>query len=294
MKEYICIDIGGTSIKYGMVREDGSFLTTGEMPTEAMQYGGPGIMEKAKKIVETYQAEYRPEGICVSTAGMVDCENGKITYASPLIPDYTGTEIKKTLEELYGIPCEVENDVNCAGLAEHFAGAARGSRISVCLTIGTGIGGAILIDGKVFHGFSGSGCEVGYMHLPGGEFQDQGASSILVKKVASYKNTDPEEINGKYVFEQAKQGDEDCIRAIREMCEVLGMGIANICYVVNPEVVVLGGGIMAQKEYLKDLLRDSLDKYLLPSVAQHTRLEFAQNQNQAGMLGAYYNFRSRH
>lgn len=294
MKEYICIDIGGTSIKYGMVREDGSFLTTGEMPTEAMQYGGPGIMEKAKKIVETYQAEYRPEGICVSTAGMVDCENGKITYASPLIPDYTGTEVKKTLEELYGIPCEVENDVNCAGLAEHFAGAARGSRISVCLTIGTGIGGAILIDGKVFHGFSGSGCEVGYMHLPGGEFQDLGASSILVKKVASYKNTDPEEINGKYVFEQAKQGDEDCIRAIREMCEVLGMGIANICYVVNPEVVVLGGGIMAQKEYLKDLLRDSLDKYLLPSVAQHTRLEFAQNQNQAGMLGAYYNFRSRH
>lgn len=294
MKEYICIDIGGTSIKYGMVREDGSFLTTGEMPTEAMQYGGPGIMEKAKKIVETYQAEYWPEGICVSTAGMVDCENGKITYASPLIPDYTGTEIKKTLEELYGIPCEVENDVNCAGLAEHFAGAARGSRISVCLTIGTGIGGAILIDGKVFHGFSGSGCEVGYMHLPGGEFQDLGASSILVKKVASYKNTDPEEINGKYVFEQAKQGDEDCISAIREMCEVLGMGIANICYVVNPEVVVLGGGIMAQKEYLKDLLRDSLDKYLLPSVAQHTRLEFAQNQNQAGMLGAYYNFRSRH
>lgn len=294
MKEYICIDIGGTSIKYGMVREDGTFLTTGEMPTEAMQYGGPGIMEKAKKIVEAYKAEYQPEGICVSTAGMVDCEQGKITYAAPLIPDYTGTEIKKTLEELYEIPCEVENDVNCAGLAEHFAGASRGSRISVCLTIGTGIGGAIIIDGKVFHGFSGSGCEVGYMHLPGGEFQDLGASSVLVKKTAEYKNMDPAEINGKYVFEQAKQGDEDCIRAIREMCEVLGMGIANICYVVNPEVVVLGGGIMAQKEYLKDMLRESLDKYLLPSVAQHTRLEFAQNQNQAGMLGAYYNFRSRH
>lgn len=294
MKEYICIDIGGTSIKYGMVREDGTFLATGEMPTEAMQYGGPGIMEKAKKIVEAYKAEYHPEGICVSTAGMVDCEQGKITYAAPLIPDYTGTEIKKTLEKLYEIPCEVENDVNCAGLAEHFAGASRGSRISVCLTIGTGIGGAIIIDGNVFHGFSGSGCEVGYMHLPGGEFQDLGASSVLVKKTAEYKNMDPAEINGKYVFEQAKQGDEDCIRAIREMCEVLGMGIANICYVVNPEVVVLGGGIMAQKEYLKDMLRESLDKYLLPSVAQHTRLEFAQNENQAGMLGAYYNFRSRH
>ena len=193
-----------------------------------------------------------------------------------------------------GIPCEVENDVNCAGLAEHFAGASKGSSISLCLTIGTGIGGAIIIDGKVFHGFSGSGCEVGYMHLPGGEFQDLGASSILVKKTAEYKRIDPASINGKYVFEQAKQGDSDCIRAIQEMCEVLGMGIANICYVVNPEVVVLGGGIMAQKEYLKDILRESLDKYLIPSVARHTRLEFAQNQNQAGMLGAYYHFRSRH
>lgn len=294
MKEYICIDIGGTSIKHGVVREDGTFAVTGEMPTQAMEYGGPGIMEKAKKIVEVYREEYQPEGICISTAGMVDCEKGKITYAAPLIPNYTGTEIKKTLEDLYGIPCEVENDVNCAGLAEHFAGASKGSSISLCLTIGTGIGGAIIIDGKVFHGFSGSGCEVGYMHLPGGEFQDLGASSILVKKTAEYKRIDLASINGKYVFEQAKQGDSDCIRAIQEMCEVLGMGIANICYVVNPEVVVLGGGIMAQKEYLKDILRESLDKYLIPSVARHTRLEFAQNQNQAGMLGAYYHFRSRH
>lgn len=294
MKQYICIDIGGTSIKYGVIQEDGMFLTTGEMPTEAQQYGGPGIMKKAKHIIETYKTEYRPEGICISTAGMVDCEKGKITYASPLIPDYTGTEIKAELEKCYGIPCEVENDVNCAGLAECFAGASKGSKISVCLTIGTGIGGSIIIDGKVFHGFSGSGCEVGYMHLPGGEFQDLGASSILVKKTAEYKNLSPDSIDGKYVFAQAKQGDRDCIRAIEEMCQILGMGIANICYVVNPEVVVLGGGIMAQKEYLKDLLRKGLDKYLIPSVAKHTRLAFAENQNQAGMLGAFYHFKGRH
>ena len=106
-----------------------------------------------------------------------------------------------------------------------------------------------------------------YMHLPGGEFQDLGASSILVKKTAEYKRIDPASINGKYVFEQAKQGDSDCIRAIQEMCEVLGMGIANICYVVNPEVVVLGGGIMAQKEYLKDILRESLAGYDLRTAA---------------------------
>lgn len=187
MKQYICIDIGGTSIKYGMIQEDGSFLTTGEMPTEAMEKGGPGIMEKIQNIAEKYIEEYEPVGICVSTAGMVDCEEGKITYAAPLIPDYTGTEIKKTMEQRFRLPCEVENDVNCAGLAENFAGASKDAKISLCLTVGTGIGGAILIDNKVFHGFSGSGCEVGYMHLPGGEFQDLGASSILVKKTAEYK-----------------------------------------------------------------------------------------------------------
>lgn len=294
MKSYICIDIGGTSIKYGVIRENGLFLETSEMPTEAMKYGGAGIMEKACVISEAYMKKYAVSGICVSTAGMVDCEQGKITYAAPLIPNYTGTEIKKMLEEKFGIPCEVENDVNCAGLAEAYAGAAKGSTVSLCLTIGTGIGGAAIIDKKVFHGYSGSGCEVGYMHLPGGQFQDLGASSILVKKTAQYKGISSETIDGKYVFENAKKGDKDCIRAIDEMCDVLGMGIANICYVLNPEVVVLGGGIMAQKDYLQEKLRKSLDKYLIPSVAQHTKLAFAQNQNQAGMLGAFYHFKSRH
>lgn len=294
MKEYICIDIGGTSIKYGIIQEDGTFLITGEMPTEARQYGGPGIIEKIKQIVADFLKKYHPEGICISTAGMVDCEKGKITYASPLIPDYTGTEIKKIVEETFSLPCEVENDVNCAGLAEAYAGASKGSNISLCLTVGTGIGGAIVIDGKVFHGFSGSGCEIGYMHLPGGEFQDLGASSVLVKKTAEFKKMAPENIDGRYVFENAKKGDKDCIRAIDEMVDVLGMGIANICYVLNPEIVVLGGGIMAQREYLEAGLQKSLDKYLIPSVAQHTRLAFAKNQNQAGMLGAFYHFKGKH
>lgn len=129
--------------------------------------------------------------------------------------------------------------------------------------------------------------------LPGGEFQDMGASSILVKKVAALKNVEASSINGKYVFENAKKGDADCIRAIDEMVDVLGMGIANICYVVNPEVVVLGGGIMAQKEYLGEKIRKSLDKYLIESVASNTKLVFAQNQNQAGMLGAFYHFKGQ-
>lgn len=294
MKRYICIDIGGTSIKYGIIQEDLTFLISDETPTEAQAFGGPGIIRKICEITENLLRDYQVAGICVSTAGMVDCSSGSITYAAPLIPNYTGTPIKQIMEERFSLPCEVENDVNCAGLAEHFAGASKGCRISLCLTIGTGIGGAIIIDDKIFHGFSGSGAEVGYMHLPGGQFQDLGASSILVKKVASAKNVLPDSIDGKYVFEQAKAGDPDCLMAIDEMTDILGMGIANICYVLNPEIVVLGGGIMAQKEFLYDRIRAAMDRYLIPSVASRTKLAFAQNRNQAGMLGAYFHFHSLH
>lgn len=291
MKEYICIDIGGTSIKHGIIREDASFAETGELPTEA-RLGGPSIMEKAKNIVKDYLKDYHPRGICISTAGMVDCSRGLITYASPLIPDYTGTPVKQLMEEAFSLPCEVENDVNCAGLAEDAFGASRGTSISVCLTIGTGIGGSIILNHKVFHGFSGSGCEVGYMHLPGGAFQDQGASSILVKKVAEQKGCDVQSLDGRKIFQAAKEGDPVCIRAIDEMTDILGMGIANICYVLNPEIVVLGGGIMAQKEYLYPRISAALDRFLLPSVRKHTRLAFAQNQNQAGMLGAFCHYQA--
>lgn len=293
MKFYVSIDIGGTSIKHGILDENIKFITSGEVATEA-QKGGKNILEKVINIVSKYKKEYTLSGICISTAGMVDCEKGEIIHASDLIPNYTGTQIKKTLEDIFSIPCEVENDVNCAGLAEYFSGSAKGSSISLCLTIGTGIGGSIIINDKVFHGFSGSACEVGYMNMFKGKFEDLGATSILVKKVAKLKNCSENHIDGKLIFEMAKNNDKDCIKAIDEMVDVLGMGIANICYVINPEVVVLGGGIMAQKDYLYDKIRLSLDKYLIPTISSKTKLEFAKNQNKAGMLGAYYNFISIH
>lgn len=289
MKNYICIDVGGTSIKYGVINDKLNFLVTDDMDTQA-QKGGPNIMNKIIEIVSKYKKEYKIEGICISTAGMVDCRKGEIVYASSLIPNYTGTKIKSIIEEKFNIKCEVENDVNCAALAEHFAGGAKGSNISLCLTIGTGIGGAIIINNEVYHGAFGSGGEVGYMNMMGSTFQELGASSVLVKKVAKMKNINEKDINGKYIFEKAKEGDIHCIKAIEELVDTLGKGIANICYIINPEVVVLGGGIMAQKEYLYDKIRNSMDKYLIPFIGNKTRLEFALNENKAGMLGAYFHF----
>lgn len=158
------------------------------------------------------------------------------------------------------------------------------------LTVGTGIGGCIVIDGQVFRGFGNSACEIGYMNMSGSDFQTLGAASVLSKKVAEWKNGTTAVWNGYRIFKEAEKGDELCIRAIDEMIEVLGQGIANICYVINPEVVVLGGGIMSQEEYLKEKIGGAVERYLIPYIASQTRIAFAKYKNHAGMLGAFYHF----
>ena len=193
-----------------MINERGSILVKDKMDTEAYK-GGPEILKKVISIVADYMDTYEPSGIAISTAGMVDVEKGEIFYSAPLIPNYAGIQFKKVLEKKFGIPCEVENDVNCAGLAESVSGAGVGSSVTLCLTIGTGIGGCILIDGHVFHGYSNSACEVGYMNMLDSDFQTLGATSILTKRVAARKEECEEKWEGYHIFEAAKDGDKDCI-----------------------------------------------------------------------------------
>lgn len=285
MKKYICLDIGGTAIKYGLVDEHGNLIEKYSTATEAEK-----ILETAIRIVESFQDKHEINGICISTAGMVDPVKGEIVYSGPTIPNYKGTRLKAAMEERFGVPCEVENDVNCANLAEFVSGASAGSESSVMLTVGTGIGGSIILGGELYRGWSNSACEVGYMNMEDSDFQTLGAASILTAKVADRKQESKELWNGIHVFEEAKKGDTVCVQAIDEMVDVLGKGIANICYVVNPQVVVLGGGIMAQKAYLQDKIENAVKKYLVPYLAENTKIVYAEHKNDAGMLGAFYHF----
>ena len=290
MDNYLCFDIGGTTVKYGVLQPPNGLVMTGEIPTRG---GGPGILRTLKAAGAELKNRYPAAGVCLSTAGVVDCDGGVILHASDLIPGYSGIRLKEEIEEYFHLPCEMENDVNCAGLAEVHAGAAKGCSAAVCLTVGTGIGGAFLLDGRVFRGAFGSACEVGYMHLPGGEFQDLAAASVLVSKIEQARGLEPGTIDGRWVFDHADGEDELCLQAIENMADILAMGIANICYVLNPEIVVLGGGIMARSDRVLPLIRLSMKKYLIPAVEQKTRVEAALNGNQAGMLGAWYHFCQR-
>ena len=295
MMYYICIDIGGTSIKYGVLSEKGEIFIDGTVSTKVTEKEN-FILSDVKKLIRNILDEYRNyeiKGICVSTAGVVNPEKGEIAYAGPTIPKYTGTKIKEELEKEFSISCEVENDVNCAGLGEYWKGAGKGSKSMVCLTIGTGVGGSVILDGKLLNGIGYTAGEIGYMDVNGNYIQNIASSKYLVEKVQKEKVEKEgitDTITGVDIFELAKRGDEICIAGINEIISNLAVGVRNIIYLMNPEVIVIGGGITAQKEYLEEKIRKEVNDGMISDMFRKTRIELAQQGNQAGLLGALYNF----
>ena len=295
MMYYICIDIGGTSIKYGVLSEKGEIFIDGTVSAKVTEKEN-FILSDVKKLIRNILDEYRNyeiKGICVSTAGVVNPEKGEIAYAGPTIPKYTGTKIKEELEKEFSISCEVENDVNCAGLGEYWKGAGKGSKSMVCLTIGTGIGGSVILDGKLLNGIGYTAGEIGYMDVNGSYIQNIASSKYLVEKVQKEKMEKEgitDAITGVDIFELAKKGDEICIAGINEIISNLAVGVRNIIYLLNPEVIVIGGGITAQKEYLEEKIRKEVNDGMISDMFRKTRIELAQQGNQAGLLGALYNF----
>ena len=295
MMYYICIDIGGTSIKYGVLSDKGEIFIDGTVSTKVTEKEN-FILSDVKKLVRNILDEYRNyeiKGICVSTAGVVNPEKGEIAYAGPTIPKYTGTKIKEELEKEFSISCEVENDVNCAGLGEYWKGAGKGSKSMVCLTIGTGVGGSVILDGKLLNGIGYTAGEIGYMDVNGSYIQNIASSKYLVEKVQKEKEEKEgitDAITGVDIFELAKKGDEICIAGINEIISNLAVGVRNIIYLLNPEVIVIGGGITAQKEYLEEKIRNEVNDGMISDMFRKTRIELAQQGNQAGLLGALYNF----
>ena len=319
-KRYFALDIGGTKTKYALLGEKGEILSTYEKDTEA-QRGGSFILENVKGEIRRVLAELKgnpPEGaqadtkvdakaertteaktepllfgICISTAGMVDEIKGEIIHAGPQIPEYKGCKWKEEIERTFSIPCEVENDVKCAGLGEYSFGSGKGTSSMLCLTIGTGIGGSFILNGEVYHGTSHSAMEIGYMQIPGGMFQRMASTSALVKRVASRKG-EPEELwNGKRIFEEVAKEDKICLEELDRLCDALSIGLSNLCYAFNPECIVLGGGIMEQKDILLPKIWGHLQEHLVPIVAENTRLLAAGLGNRAGLLGAYVHFQKR-
>lgn len=294
MKNYITIDIGGTALKYGIIDENEIFIEKNTIDSNA-QNGGEHLIALVKNIVEKYIENYdNISGVAISTAGMVDTAKGEIIYSGKQIPNYIGTNWKKIIKDSFDLDCEVDNDVNCAGLAEVVSGRGKDYDYAVVLTIGTGIGACFSQNKKIYHGHSYSAFEVGYMKLPGGDFQDIASTTALIE---IFKGNNPAfkgEVNGKVIFDLAKKGDKTAIGSIDTLVDNICIGVANICYVTNPNIVILGGGIMEQRDYFLPKIDISMQKYLIKNIYDKTVFDTAFHKNTAGMLGAYYNFKSIH
>lgn len=289
----ICIDIGGTAIKYGILESDQTVLFADETPTEALK-GGPALARKVHDLTaQLLKREPEAKGIAISTAGVVDSIHAQIVHASSAIPSYVGISYKKELAD-FGLPVEAENDVNCAGLSEYASGAARDASSALVLTIGTGIGGCFIEDGHLLTGNSFSACEVGYLPFEDATFQEKAATTALVANVARRKGEPVEEWNGRRIFELADQGDVVCQEEIRDLGRRLGRGVAMICYILNPHTVVLGGGIMACEKELRPWIEEGFLQGSIPLIAHSTDLRFASHQNAAGMKGALVHFLQKH
>lgn len=296
MAYYVTVDIGGTAIKHGLADETGTFKTQGSRPTLAREDGAAGIVHKVVEIVGDYQKQAAEDGltvkgVAISTAGIVEPgPDGRIRYAGEHFPGYSGVCLGSLVREACHLPCHVENDTNAAALGEFWLGAAKGARSAFMVTVGTGIGGAFLQDGKIWHGAGSSAGELGFLRLHGSlKLLEEAASArMMVEEAAISHNVSPAELKGETVFAWASKGDADAVNAIEHLVDTLSEGLAAVCCLLNPELIVLGGGIMAQSEYLRPRFTQRLEELVVPAMRDCTRLAFAELGNNAGMLGALY------
>ncbi len=289
MAYYVCIDVGATAIKYGLATEQGDFLEQGSRPALAREEGGEGILRKIVEIVQDYHSRYEVAGAAVDTPGIVDAEHGIVEFAVN-IPEYNGMRLRDRISAECQIPCYVENDVNAAAAGEYWKGAAQGAASVFMMTVGTGIGGAFLLDGELVHGISHAAGEIGLFRLHGENrlFQDIASTQALIETVAAAHNLSPAALDGKKVFQMADEGDDAALSAIREAAGFLAEGMSQVCCLLNPEVIVLGGGISVQEKWLRKPIEEKLQEYVIPLMREKTRLEFAALGNDAGMTGALY------
>lgn len=286
MKHYLAFDIGGTQIKYGIVTEKGDILSHFMMDTDA-HLGGRAIIDKVIAAGKSIVADNAVSGIAISTAGQVNFYTGTIVAAGDTIPHYTGVEIKKLVSEALGLPVEVRNDVDCAAFGEMWLGD-HGSSNFIALTVGTGIGGAIVIDGKMYSGHSFSAGEWGYMLVDGEPFEKNASMSGLIHFANHYK--EKRQWTGKEIFDLYDQGDEQIQEAVRKFYRYLAIGISNLIFIFNPEKVIIGGGVTARGEKFLQELETEICTFLLPSFQRNTEVVLAKLSNHAGMIGAVYHF----
>lgn len=279
----LAIDIGGTMIKYGLVSSDGEILSTDKIETEA-EKGLENILNKIDNIFKRYK-ENNPVGIAVSGTGQINGIIGKVIGGNPIIPNWIGTNLVKILEKKYNLPAVLENDVNCVALGEKWIGAGKDLSNFICLTIGTGIGGGIILNNQLFRGENFVAGEFGHILIKKGEFEQFASTTALIRLV---KERTEKTLNGKEIFDLEKKEIVEYQEVISEWIENLTDGLSSIVYCFNPANIILGGGVIGQGEPLINRIKNSLFKKIGSQFKEKLNITQAKLGNNAGMIGASY------
>ena len=310
MNYYAGVDLGGTNTKIGILNREGDILKSRIIKTLSAE-GVDNTLERIWKTIQELSQELdinieNIKGIGLGIPGPVLEQSIVAFFAN--FPWERNINIKEKLEKLTGIETKLDNDANIIALGEAKYGAAKGSKSSVTVALGTGIGGGIYIDGKLVSGAKGAGGEVGHMKIvkdgklcgcgQRGCFEAYVSATGLIREAVSrltvnkqnllYKMIDGDlmKLEAKDIFDAAREGDAFSLDLVDYEAEYLALGIANILNIINPEVVVLGGGVALAGDILLNPMREKMVKYALPVTLEELKIVQGVLGNEAGIKGA--------
>lgn len=310
-KKLIGVDLGGTTIKFAILTENGEIQQKWSLRTNILDDGShivPDIINSINHHLDLYKMS-RDQfiGIGMGTPGTIDREKGTVIGAYNL--NWKTTQnVKEDIEQGTGMQFALDNDANVAALGERWKGAGNEGDDVAFITLGTGVGGGLISNGKLIHGVVGAGGEVGHMIVkPDGYLctcgnhgcLEQYASATGIVHIAQDKAEEYEgnsrlkamidngdEITAKIVFDLAKENDYLANTVVDEVCFYLGLATANLSNALNPEYLVIGGGVSAAGEFLLKRVKQNFEKFAFPTVRTSTQLKLAELGNDAGVIGA--------
>ena len=303
----IGIDVGGTKVLGGVVDEAGKVLTTARKDTP--RQGGNALTQTIADVAKELLEQHSVASVGVSAAGFVSSDR-KTMLATPNIADWNGVDLDNQLTKLIGLPVVIENDANAAAWGEAKFGAGKNQDHMMMLTVGTGIGGGIVVNGALYRGAFGIAAEFGHMrvvpegHICGcgarGCFEQYASGNALLRHAREAINASPEVarnllsrgdgtvagLTGQAITDAARDGDPVALAAFNTTGQWLGAGIASLAVLLDPACVVIGGGVIDAGEILLKPTRESLERNM-PFAGKHPypQIIAAQLGNEAGLVG---------
>lgn len=311
-KKYLVgLEFGGTNIKAALFDNKPKIIHKEFQPTHAKR-GVESVLKRVKKTIHNLINKEKIlsnhlMGIGIASPGPLDTKKG-IVFNSPNLPGWEKVPLKRVIEREFNVPVILENDTNAIALGEYWMGSGKGVNHLICLTLGTGVGGGIILNGQILHGRDDLGGEIGHMIIEKDGLEcncgNRGCLEAFVSATGIVKRTiqalnkgressllkKRNRLTSELIFNEAKKGDRLSLEIVNETAEYLGIGLANLVNILNPEIIILGGGVSHSGEILFKPTLKELKKRAFHRGVEHLKVLPPKLGNSAGILGSIYPF----